>query len=293
MKKYVFLFIVPVFILTQLPVIYSQCVSAEPAKAKIKQQTSPKSSSIPTCSAKPISAELNKLLEEVEKACTKLQSFQADMIYRQKQILIEDLTTRNGKLYYRVDKDRILARIHFDDFLQQDLTESTPGKAIKFDEDIAFDGMWVTHRNERTKHIIYKQLSRTPHNKEAFRLGRGDPPLPFAITKKDSLEHFDIQIVKPDPNDPKNTSHLLLKPKKKSPYGEKYIQMNLWIDHKTHLPIQISYEKDDFEITTISWSKIKINEKIKDKIFKLKSPGRGWTEEKFPLEESPANLSTK
>ena len=240
-------------------------------------------------SENPISKQLNTLLDRVEKAGVKLKSFQADMLFQQEQVLVETLTTRRGKLHYRVDNDSVRARIGFRDFQQQILDDEKPAPIVKFDEDYAFDGMWVTHRNARTKSIQKWELSRKPRDKEAFRLGKGPFPLPFAIKKKDVIDHFDAKILKPDPNDPAQTEHLKLIPKKDSSYAEEYIQMDLWISKNNALPVRISYEKDDYEITTVNWTDIKIDKTVRDKVFKLKPGGRGWSEEIHLLEENAEN----
>ena len=225
---------------------------------------------------KPITAELNILLDRIERAGAKLKSFQAEMIFKQEQLLMDTVTIRNGKLYYQTNNKTVRARIHFSDFLQRDLEDPATAKRVKFNEDYAFDGMWVRRRNERTKSRQWWEVSKKSHNKEAFRLGKGPFPLPFAIRKQDVLEHFEVNIIESDPNDPKETTHLELKPKKKSTYAEEYVRMDLWVSRKTDLPTQISYEKDDFEITTVTWSKPVIDKKIKDSVFSLPPVGAGW-----------------
>jgi len=69
---------------------------------------------------KPIPAELNILLDRIEIAGAKLKSFQAEMIFKQEQLLMDTVTIRNGKLYYQTNKKTVRARIHFSDFLQPD-----------------------------------------------------------------------------------------------------------------------------------------------------------------------------
>ena len=236
-----------------------------------------------------ISEQLSAVLDRVEQAGVKLKSFQADMLFQQEQILVETLTNRRGTLHYRVDTDSVRARIGFRNFQQQNLDDEKPARIVKFDEDYVFDGMWVTRRNARTKSIQKWELSRKPRDKETFRLGRGPFPLPFAIKKKDVIEHFETKLLKPDPNDPAETEHLKLLPKKDSPYAEEYVQMDLWISKNNALPVRISYEKDDYEITTVNWTDIEIDKTIKDKVFKLKPGGRGWSEEIHPLEEKEEN----
>ena len=251
--------------------------------AKEKQPAAPQ----PEVSEKPLPAQLEQLLDRIEKVGAELKSFQADMLFRQEQILLDTVTVRNGRIYYQADNRSVYARIHFDDFLQKELDDPNPPKPVKFDEDITFDGLWLVLRNARTKTIQSWEVSKNRRNLEAFRLGKGPFPLPFAIRKKDVIEHFEVGLVKSGPNDPEDTQHLKLKPRKTSPYAEEYIQMDLWISNQTKLPLQISYEKEDYEITTVTWIKTLTDKKIDTDIFQLKPPGTDWTAERHPLEEAP------
>jgi len=270
-------------------VLFSGIALAESGAGKADKAKACCANPTATCAEKAIPAKLNKLLDRIESTSVKLRSFEADMLYIQEQLLQETITRRTGKVYYRVDDDAVRARIAYVDFLQR-YSDEAPPKPQKFDEDIVFDGMWVIHRNARTKNILRKQVSRTPKNVEAFRLGKGEFPLPLAIRKADVLREFDVTWPRPDPNDPEDTDHLLLKPKEKSSYAKKYARIELWIGRKLIVPTQIRFETHNHEITTFTWSKIKLNKRIKDKVFELKG-GRGWSEEEQPLREedvSPA-----
>jgi len=240
----------------------------------------------PEVTEKPLPAQLENLLDRIEKVGAELKSFQADLLFRQEQILLDTVTIRNGKIYYQTDSKSVYARIHFDDFLQKELDDPHPPKPVKFDEDITFDGLWLVLRNARTKTIQSWEVSKERRNLEAFRLGKGPFPLPFAIRKKDVIEHFEVSLVKPAANDPEDTQHLKLKPRKTSPYAEEYIRMDLWISNQTTLPLQISYEKDDYEITTVTWIKPLTDKNIDPDIFQLKPPGTDWTVERHPLEDA-------
>jgi outer membrane lipoprotein-sorting protein len=242
--------------------------------------------------------ELEQLLDNIEQSGSKLQSFQADMLYAQLDPLRDTLVKRGGELYYRTgtDKTAVMFRIHFDDYLQQDLTDPASARPVKYDEDYVFDGMWVTRRNTHTKTIQKWEVSRTANDKEMFRLGKGPFPLPFAIKKKDIKENFDVKLPGPDPNepaDPANTHHLQLLPRAQSSYAKDYLQMNLWIDQKTSIPVQISYQNIDYEVTTVTWTKIKTDKQIKDKVFELETPGNDWDVDIKPLQEPDAQTTSK
>ena len=288
--KYMRLFIIMILVLpgSSLPSLGQY--SSQPTNCGSSDQSDPNSAaevSSPDSSKNTLPVELDRLLDQVEQAGAKLKSIQADMVFKQEQILLDTVTLRNGKLYYQTDGKTVKARIYFSDFLQKDLEEPKLARRIVFNEDFAFDGQWVRRRNERTNSRQLWEVSKSPHNKEAFRLGKGPFPLPFSIQKKDVVEHFEIASVKADPCDPPQCRHLKLIPRKKSPYAEEYLRMDLWISQRTALPEQISYEKDDFEITMVTWTKPVIDKKIKDSIFALPAVGRDWPPpEIHRLEES-------
>ncbi len=237
-----------------------------------------------------LSPELEKLLAKVEQRGESLKSFQAAMLYEQNQPLTDTLTVRTGDMYYQADAKTVRFRIHFADYLQVDIEEDKRPKPVRFNEDFAFDGMWVTRRNERTKSIQRRQVAKTARNKEDFRLGKGPFPLPFALKRDDIVKEFAITLMKPDPKDKtfKDADHLLLKPRPKSSFEEKYVKLELWLSKKDTVPVRMRYEVDNAETTTVTWSKIKIDKKISDKTFELKPGGADWDVEEIPLQEEPA-----
>jgi len=269
-----------------LNLAHAQCCSADESPPMVSQTKSIDAQDLEKAK---ISPQLNRLLDNLEKTGAKLKSFQAKMLFTQQQILIDTEMIRNGKLYYHTDKENLRFRIHFSDWLQRDLEddEQVP-QVFRFNEDVVFDGLWVTRRNERTKNIQKFEISRKRQNKEQFRLGQGPFPLPFAIRKADVLKEFDAKLLRAEPNDPARTSHLLLKPKPKSSFADKYLRMDLWIGQKDYLPRQIRYETDDAEITTVTWSEIQADKPIAEAVFKLEPGDTSWNTEVTFLKESPA-----
>jgi hypothetical protein len=231
----------------------------------------------------PISPELDQLLDKVEQRGATLKSYQADMLFRQEQLLVDVVKIRHGGMLYQIDKDRVRFRIHFADLQTQDLDEKTPAPVVAFDEDYAFDGLWFTIRNARLKNIQRQEVSKTPAKKEEFRLGRGPFPLPFSIQKADVLKEFDVSILPPESADPKDSVHLLLKPKKDSAFADQYVQLEIWIAKLTFVPVQMRFEKDNREITSIVWSNIALDQPIELKKFEPGPAGDDWTVEQTPL----------
>jgi len=246
----------------------------------------------PTANA--ISVQLNQLLDRIEQTAVDLKTFQADMLYTQKDTLVDTLISRSGKIYYRTRPESVDFRIHFADFKQQDLEDETPAETIKFDEDFVFNGRWLTTRNERTKSIRRIEVAKNPANKESFRLGKGPFPLPFAIKKADVLREFNVKLIGCEEEQEekekilcqaKESFHLELTPKADSSYAREYQKLDLWFSQKTAAAYKVRFIKEGYEITTVEWQKIKLNQPISDKLFQLAGAGAGWSEEITPLEE--------
>ena len=237
-----------------------------------------------------VDAKVLAVLEAMEKKGAVLKSFEAEMVVRLEQLLEDDVRLHNGYLYYQATADTVRFRISFADLKQWYLDEAEPKKAVKYEEDWMFDGRWLTRRNGRLKIIHRWEVARQERSRESFRLGRGPFPLPFALKKNDVLKEFAVKLIPADANDPEETVHLQLRPKKESDLAEQYVQWDLWVGPEDAVPRQIRIESTNYEIKTVGWSKIKLDEPIRAGKFKLKPGGKGWTTEVHPLEEGKGNL---
>ena len=235
-----------------------------------------------------------KLLDDMERAGARLKSYQADMVLRQEQVLMDALEIRRGELYYQVGKDEVQFRVHFGSLQEIDTAESEAEqrkvKPIRYDEDFSFDGQWLVRRDARTKTIERWQVAKEKQGAEAFRLGRGALlfPLPFALKKVDVLREFEATLLPSDPNDPAQvkTEHLLLTPKKGGAFAGEYRKLELWLSRENTVPVRMRFETDDHEVTTIWWSNVVTDKAIKAEQFELAPAGEDWTvREKLLREE--------
>jgi hypothetical protein len=272
--------------------VAAQCANENQTPPADKTQAAAITACDPNQSAPPITAEIDQLLDQVEQHGATLKSYQADMFFRQEQRLLDVAKVRHGSLLYQIDNDRVRFRIHFADLQAQDLEDTEPAPVVTFDEDYAFDGLWFTIRNARLKNIQKQEVCKTPAKKEEFRLGRGPFPLPFSIQKADVLKDFDVSLIPPDSNAPADVAHLMLKPKKDSSFAEQYVNLEMWISKQSFVPVQMRFEKEDAEITSIVWSSIVLDQPIDAKKFEPGPAGDDWTVETTPLPpDSPPAVS--
>jgi len=239
---------------------------------------------------------LDKILNELERTCAQLTSFSGDMFLVKEVLTTDEVTENNGAIWYQTNKAGIEMRIHLSTFRTYDIEEEIEerNKFAPYDEDYTFDGAWITNRNGLNKSLKKWEIEKSSNPKEQFKLGHGQFPLPFTITKKDLLTHFTV-TQGTDSGDLKNKTktadgdttkiHLHLTPLATSHYAKSYREMHLWLRGGDKLPIKFSYEDKDAKITTATWSKIKCNEAIHSSTFILKPAGADWTVETIPLKK--------
>ncbi len=245
-----------------------------------------------TSTSKPANNDIDQLLEKIESSCSQLQSFQADMNYDILQSLIDSETVRTGKLYYKTLDGGVVARIHFDDLTEIDLMADDMNPApVVFDEDFYFDGLWVIRCNAQTKTVQKWEVSKDRQNREAFRLGHGPFPLPFAIKKQDVLTYFKTELMPAKGKAAKTETHLKLTPVPDSSYAEEYRVIDIWFDNESYIPNKIRYLKQDYEENTVVWTNINTKDSIKDSIFEAPKTPSGWSEEVTKLKEAKPELS--
>ena len=235
-------------------------------------------------------AKLSELLDRIENRGAQLQTLQADMLYEQEQRLLDIREIRHGRLSYQNRDDRVLFRMHFYDWRQIDMEtpEAQRPPAVKLDLDYAFDGQWFIKRDARLKTLQRWEIAQGPSNVEAFRLGKGPFPLPFAIRKLDVVREFDVELIPTDAKrDPVGGSHLRLTPRAESSYAEEYKSLELWVDDKTAVPVKVRFEKEGFEVTAVTWTKLELDELLDAKAFDLAPTNNDWTIETTPLKDAP------
>lgn len=270
------------------------CSQARAASAYPAAPTAAPPPSSPVLQEPKLDAALDGLMDRIESCGKGLKSFSARMLCREDQRLIGTRKTRNGHIYYRIDSDGgVRVRLHFADLLEENLDLDIPPSERpapqELKEDFVFDGMWLSRRNERLKTLQRFELASDADTANAFRLGSGQFPLPFSINKSDAMHQFDLALIVPDPNDPPDSEHLELVPKPAGSFAEDgFLRLDLWVSKDRAVPVRFSYEKDDYEQTTFSWTDIHVDEPIADKVFELAPAGTDWTVEVKPLADQPA-----
>ena len=220
------------------------------------------------------------VLKQLNQKTKQLKSYQARIEYRFTQPLFESETLRKGVLYYaRFDKKKTALRINFQTLKQDDEKEQ------KYIEHFIFDGVWLTHIDYQIKTVRCHQLAEPNKPVDAFDLaGKNLPIIGFAKIK-DLKKQFDIKLIEPRKDEPKNFIHLYLKVKPGSIYKDDYTHIDFWIDKKLGLPAKIVAVSTEQDIYQIKLLKPKVNKRMDKKVFEFKIPRGFGKPEIIPLKK--------
>ncbi len=121
--------------------------------------------------------------------------------------------------------------------------------------------------------------------RDAFDLVSRNFPIIGFSKIKDLKKQFEIKLIEPQKDEPKNLVHLNLKVKPDSVYKDDYTYIDFWIDKKLGLPtkiVAISTEQDIYQIKLL---RPKVNKRIDKKVFEFKIPRGFGKPEIIPLKK--------
>lgn len=215
------------------------------------------------------SAEVEAVLDRLEHAGQRVEDLSANVRHEVLDLVIEDKPTKIGEIKYRRAEPNAQFFVRFDRLEQE-------GIVVEKKEWYVFDGRWLTEAREQTQQVVKREIVREGERIDPFRLGEGPFPLPFGQKKAEMLEHFDVTLAPPAPNDPKETDHLRCVPRPGTKMEEEYGQLDLWVDRSLDLPVKIvADQKKDNKRVTVTFEGMKLNGGIAGSTFSF-APPAGW-----------------
>ncbi len=226
-----------------------------------------------------------EVLDKLEKLGQTIKDLQADLTLEKLETLVDDRSTKEGKLYYQQEKKKIRFRISFE-------KTRYDGRTRADREDFVFADGWLTHRQARGKREDRYQYTRPgQQSKDLMRIGKS--PLPILIGQKteEVLKKFEVSLIevneKTDPAKIK-TVHLKLVPRKGTELAMSHTRLEFWLlRERDYLPVRSQWENDSGDIFTADMSKLRKNKKMKKKVFKLPKRPAGYETKEHPLPEEP------
>ena len=228
-----------------------------------------------------VDAKAKALLDRLERAGENYTTIRADIDYTVVLVKLGDTEQRTGYVAYqkKTAKTPTKFRVHFDTLRQGG------GAKLKEVVDYAFDGMWLTIARHRIKNITRIQVAAKGETVEPLRIGKGPFPLPFGQRTADVVKLFKA-FTRPaaGKDEPKDTDLLLLIPRPASAEEMNFVELKMWVDRKTDLPVKVVSTDKSKKITTVTFKKVETNRKFDDKEFLLPRP-LGWKVRVEPLGE--------
>jgi len=151
--------------------------------------------------------------------------------------------------------------------------------------DYLLDKGWLTDRDYQKKLEVKRQVLRPDQKMNLLKLGEGPFPLPIGQDKEDVKKQFTVSKIEPAADDPKETVHIRLIPKKGSQLERKFKQIDVFIDIKTNMPARIDTIEKAGTTRSTELTHVKLNSGVKDDAFMLPSiDDQGWNRREEPFQ---------
>ena len=195
-------------------------------------------------------ADLQKTLSQMDKAAANFHSAQADFVWDQYFKVVNDKDSQKGTVYYRrASKD-----------IQMMADISDPPKAVLFS-----DGK-VQVYEPKLKRVTTYEAGKNRDAVESFLV------LGFGGSGHDMLKSFDVKSLGNEAVNGVNTQKLELVPKTERVRGI-FSKIWLWIDPAQGISLQQQFFEPSGDYRLAKYSNLKLNQKIPDSVFKLKTSG--------------------
>lgn len=217
----------------------------------------------PDVSTPQLPAEVNDLLDRLEKSAADLQSFTAEVQYQKEDALLGRKELRTGDLIYRQHPEtrQKSFAILFENEIVQNIRRNEPKHYI-------FDGRWLAEIDHKNKQFIKREVVAPGKQLDPLKLGEGPFPLPVGQPKAEVLARFDVTKASlPDSGLLKNLQDvegLSLVPKAGAKEAKDYAGIELFYDKTTLLPIGINISDVNGDRKTVKLLNVKRNAQLTD-----------------------------
>ena len=227
---------------------------------------------------------VDEILDALDAREKGFKTFTASVKLSETATDFEDVTARSGKVVYQDQGDgKARIRVSFDTL------QKNEGKKIneKLDYEL-IDGKLI-ERNYKTHSQTTQQVIRPGQKIDVFKLGEGPFPLPIGQPKEEVHKQFDVKKAdaSKDNPDPPATVHIQLIPNAETRLAQKFKQIDVWPEVKSHMPIRITTrDHNETMDRTTELSDVKINPQVSDQDLDLgKLPDPNWNVTEQPYQE--------
>jgi outer membrane lipoprotein-sorting protein len=232
---------------------------------------------------------VDKILNSLQDKAVELKSYQVNMDYVFRQPVLDSRQRRTGVLYYAKSDEKAPAkatsrpksnlRIDFRT-LQQD-----EEKERKYLQQYFFDGVWLRDTDPQLQTTTKRQLADEDKPLDALALAGKQLPVLGFVQVPDLRKQYEITLVPEPAGQSARGPHLHLKAKPDSVHKNDYVTIDLWIDGKIGLPVQVQAVTTEQEIYEIKLTDPKVNTPLDPKLFQADIP-RNFSEQVYPLDKN-------
>jgi outer membrane lipoprotein-sorting protein len=193
---------------------------------------------------------LQKVLSQMDAAAAEFRTAQADFVWEQYFKVVDDKDSQKGTVYYRRSGKEI----------QMMAAIADPPKSVLFSEGK------VQVYEPKLKRVTSYEAGKNRDAVESFLV------LGFGGSGRDMLKSFDVKYLGTETVGGVNAAKLELVPKSDRVRGI-FAKILLWIDPAHGISVQQQFFEPSGDYRLAKYSDLKVNQKIADNVFKLKTGG--------------------
>jgi outer membrane lipoprotein-sorting protein len=214
-----------------------------------KKESTPKP--IPISSSESVAdPALDSVLSKMDAAATDFRSAEADLTQQDYQKVVDDLHTENGKIYFhRTGKGLQMA---------MDFMSSPESKYVVLNDNKI--RLYQPRIDQVTEYTIGKDRAEV---ESMFALG-------FGGRGHDLLKSFEVRLTGTETIDEVKVARLELTPKTEG-LKKYFSSIELWVDPSRNVSLQQKFWQPSGDYHQAHYSRIKLNQKIAEDVFKLKT----------------------
>jgi outer membrane lipoprotein-sorting protein len=222
-------------------------------------------------------ASVDQVLDALKLRGDTLTDFSADVALSTVEQTTGDSYADSGKVWFqKLGGDDSRIRVTF--------TQHVVGDRIITEkhEYTTADGKLI-ERDYQKKTETDRQIVKPGEKIKLLKLGEGPFPMPIGQDREEVKRQFDVSLIPPAGDDPKNTVHIELKPKAQTDMARRFAQIDVWVDKQQGMPVRIvTLDSPREHIQTADLTNLHLNTGLTDTDFTL-PPVQGWdvTEEPY------------
>jgi outer membrane lipoprotein-sorting protein len=229
-------------------------------------------------------APLDTVLDALDALGKNLQDFSADVALHTTDMRTGEDTAQIGTIIFQ-NRNGAGSRIRV--AFEKKVVDDGNGPKItqKQKLDYVLEGGWLTDRDYQKKLEVRRQVLKPGQQMNLLKLGEGPFPLPIGQDKAEVKKQFTPEKVESGKDDPANTIHVRLTPKKGSQFEKKFKQIDVFVDRNTAMPVRIDTVEPAGTTRSTELTNVKLNAGVKEEAFALPDiDDQGWNRREEPFQ---------